>query len=86
MSTLYSVCKQFDNESNVPVTTSSHLARSDRNDVQKVVSAVLNNYLLDRISGRCHRNFHNMRLNSLFNWKKKETIEWIEKKKRDNEI
>ena len=83
VSTLYSVCKQFDNESNVPATTSSHSTRSDRNDIQKVVSAVLNNNLLDRISGRYHRNFRTMRLNPLFNWKKKETVEWIEKKKRD---
>ena len=42
MSTLYSVCKQFDNESDVPATSSSHSTRFDKNDVQKVVSAVLN--------------------------------------------
>jgi hypothetical protein len=83
VSTLHSVCKQFDHESNVPNTTSSHSTRSDRNDVQKVVSAVLNNNLLEKISGRYHKSFRTMRLNPLFNWKKKETIEWIEKKKRD---
>ena len=46
----YSLCKQFDNES------TSHSTRSDRNDVQKVVSAVLNNNLLkfqDDVSTPC---------------------------------
>ena len=41
VSTLHSVCKQFDNESNVPTPTSSHATKSDRNDVGTVVSAVL---------------------------------------------
>ena len=82
VSTLHAVCKQFDSESNVPITSSAHSARSDKSDIQKVVSAVLNNNLLAKVSGRCHSNFPTMRLNPLWNWNK-DTIKWIDKKKRD---
>ena len=43
VSTLHSLCKQFDSESNVPATTSAHSTKSDTVDIQKVVSAVLSN-------------------------------------------
>lgn len=48
VSTLHTLCKQFDKESNVPVTTSAHTTRSDKSDVQKAVKAVLDNELLTR--------------------------------------
>lgn len=83
VSTLHSVCKQFDSESKVPVTSSAHSVRSDKSDIQKVVSAVLSNDILTKISGRHHSNFRNMRLNPLWSWKKDDTITWIDKKKRD---
>jgi len=45
VSTLVLVCKQFDRESNVLVTTLAHTTRTDKNDIQKVVTAVLDNEL-----------------------------------------
>ena len=83
VSTLHTLCKQFDKESNVPVTTSAHTTRSDKSDIQKAVKAVLDNELLTRKPGRSHRSFRTMRLHPLWNWERIETIEWIEKKKKD---
>ena len=80
VSTLHSVCKQFDSESSVPVTTAAHSTRADKNNTQRVVKAVLDNDLLNIKPGRSHRNFHTMRLNPLWNWDKDSTLEWIEKK------
>ena len=48
-STLHLVCKQFDDQSNVPVT--AHSTKGDKVDTQKVVTAVLNN-LLNTVPGR----------------------------------
>ena len=80
VSTLHTLCKQFDKESNVPVT-SAH-TRSDKSDVQKAAKAVLNNELLTRKPERYHRSFRTMRLHPL--WKLgEETIEWMEKAKKD---
>ena len=83
VSTLHRVCKQFDSESNVPATTSAHSSRSDRTDIQKVVSAVMKNNLLTVVCDRQHSNFKTMRLNPLWNWKPKDAIKWIEGKKKD---
>ena len=78
-STLHLVCKQFDDQSNVPVT-SAHSTKGDKVDTQKVVTAVLNNNLLNTVPGRRHSKYQTMRLNPLWNWKRKDTIDWIEKK------
>jgi len=67
----------------VPVTTLAHATRTDKNDIQKVVTAVLDNELLTIKSRRWHRSFPAMRLNPLWNWKRKDTLEWIDKKKKD---
>ena len=83
VSTLFSVCKQFDSESNVPVTTSAHSTRSDKKDVQKIVKAVQDNDLLNVIAGQSHRSFKTMRLNPLWNWDREDTLQWIEKKKKE---
>ena len=83
VSTLFSVCKQFDSESNVPVTTSAHSTRTDKKDVQKIVKAVQDNDLLNVIAGRSHRSFKTMRLNPLWNWDREDTLQWIEKKKKE---
>lgn len=83
VSTLHALCKQFDAESCVPVTTSAHITRSDRIDIQKAIKAVQDNELLIRKSERSHRSFRNLRLNPLWNWKKEETVEWIEKKQKE---
>ena len=52
----------------------------DKVDTQKVVTAVLNNNLLNTVPGRRHSKYQMMRLNPLWNWKRKDTIDWIEKK------
>ena len=80
VSTLHTLCKQFDKESNVPVT-SAH-TRSDKSDVQKAAKAVLNNELLTRKPERYHRSFRTMRLHPLLKLGE-ETIEWMEKAKKD---
>ena len=81
VSMLSAVCKQFDTESGVPVTTSEHKTRSTVTDIGKVVTAVLTNDLLQTTPGRSHRTFRRMRLNPLWNWDRKKTTDWIEKKK-----
>lgn len=83
VSMLSAVCKQFDTESGVPVTTSEHKTRSTVTDIGKVVTAVLTNDLLQTTTGRSHRTFRRMRLNPLWNWDRKKTTDWIEKKKKD---
>ena len=83
VSTLHALCKRFDSESNVPVITSAHTTKSDMSDMQKVVSAVLNNNLLKIVPGRRHNMYQTMRLNPLWNWNREDTIDWIEKKKKD---
>ena len=83
ITTLDHVCKQFDNESLVPITTSPHSTRSDTPDVRKVVDAVLHNNLLTIVDGRSHRSYRTIRLNPLWNWNKQKTIEWIDKMKKD---
>lgn len=83
VSTLHSVCKQFDSESYVPEHTSAHFTKPDKSDVQKVVTAVTNNNLLTINNGRKHNHFKTMRLNPLWNWNREDTTKWIEKKKKD---
>ena len=83
VSTLHSVCKTFDKESSVPVTTSAHSTRTDKTDVQKVMKAVQDNDLLTITEGRSHRSFKTMRLDPLWNWDREGTLQWIEKKKKD---
>ena len=46
VSTLHYVCKHFDSESKVPITTSAHSTRTDKNNIQKVVKAVIDKDLL----------------------------------------
>lgn len=81
VSTLHAVCKQFDKESGVPVTTCAHSTRSDAGDIGRVTSAVLKSDLLTMHPGRSHSSFLNMKLNPLFNWNRGTTLTWIEKKK-----
>ena len=76
------LCKHFDSESKVPIT-SVHSTRTDKNDIQKVVKAVIDKNLLIIKTRRSHRNFHTMRLNPLWNWDKYKTVEWIEKRKME---
>ena len=47
------------------------------------MTAVLTNDLLQTTTGRSHHTFRRMRLNPLWNWDRKKTTDWIEKKKKD---
>ena len=85
ISSLHSICKQYDKESGVPVVTIAHFARSDVVDVGRVTTSVLTNNLLQMIPGRQHTAFKNIRLNPLWNLDKKKTIEWIDRKKKEFE-
>ena len=55
VSMLSAVCKQFDTESGVAATTSEHKTRSTVTDIEKVVTVVLTNDLLQITPGRSHR-------------------------------
>ena len=84
VSTLQTICKQFDRESDVAVGTVAHSTRSDAEDVAKVTNTVLKLQLLQVTPGRAHLAFHKMRLDPLWNWQKEDTKEWIEQKKRSS--
>ena len=80
VSTMHAVCKQFDEQSGVPVPTSAHSTREDNTDVAKVVRVVLSNKLLEQIPGRSYTKYKGIHVNPLWNWDKKKAIEWIKKK------
>lgn len=83
VSTVHTMCKKFDLESDVPVTTSAHSRKKDKPDVEKVVVSVLTNDLLQIIPGRKHSAFKNIDLNPLWKWDKQKAIAWIEREKKD---
>ena len=83
VSTLQTICRQFDKESEVPVGTHAHSTRSDAQDVAKVTMIVMKEKLLHITPGRAHSTYRNMKLNPLWSWDKNKTKDWIEKKKKD---
>ena len=83
VSAIHDICKQYDRESNVPVTSSSHSTLSTSRDIALVVCDVLSNKLLEVIPNRSHEKFSDIKLNPLWNFDKKKTLEWIAKKKRE---
>jgi hypothetical protein len=48
------MCKNYDQESDVPFENQAHTTRPDANDVAKVSATVLSHNILRVISGRCH--------------------------------
>ena len=82
VSTIHTVCENFEKQSGVPFVTSAHSTRSNEEDIAKVVSVVLDKKLLTIVPGRKHSSFRQMRLNPLHRWKMDNTKEWIEKKKK----
>ena len=80
VSTIHTVCENFEKQSGVPFVSSAHSTRSNVEDIAKVVSVVLKKELLTIVPGRKHGSFRQMRLNPLHCWKMKHTKEWIEKK------
>lgn len=81
VSPLFAICNHFDSESNVPTTTSAHCKKSDTQDIEKVVSLVLRQNLLQKEGSRSHQSFPNIHLNPLHNWDRKKTQTWIREKK-----
>lgn len=80
VSFIHAICKQYDKQSGVPLRTTRHSTRSDANDVSMVAQAVLKNKLLDITPGQHHRAFKHIKLNPVWNFDKKATLEWIDKK------
>ena len=80
VTSLHQICKRFDSESGVPITTTRHGSRSDIEDVRKVVKIVLKSKLLAELGQREHRSFREMKLNPLHKWDVKKTERWIERK------
>ena len=68
VSPLYAICKQFDAATHVPVITTAHSAKSDAQDIGKIVSLVLRQKLLVMVGPRKHQFFPNMKLNPLHKW------------------
>ena len=81
VSSIHAICKKYDKQSGVPLTTSAHSTRSDEADIRMATQAVLTNELLHIVPDRHHRAFKTMRLNPVWNFDKKKALEWIEKKK-----
>ena len=52
VATLCNIRDRFDQESNIPVPTSSHCTKSDHEDVAKVAAALINNEVLPINTGR----------------------------------
>ena len=82
VSSIHAICKQYDKHSGVPLRTTAHSTLSDASDVSIVTQAVLKNELLHIIPGRHHKAFKIIKLNPVWNFNKKTTLEWIEKKKK----
>ena len=81
VSTLETICKKFDRESQVLYGTSAHFTRPDDVDVRKVVSVLLSEKILVPSDGRKHRSFPEIHFNPLHKWDIKKTKEWIKMKK-----
>ena len=83
VSAINNICKQYDRESCVPVTSSRHSTLSTARDIGLVVDDVMSNKLLEVIPNRSHAKFGDMKLNPLWNFNKEKALEWIAKKKRE---
>ena len=82
ISTISAICKSFDQWAGVPVGTTAHSTRSDKQDIAKVTAAVLKNDLLSISAGRKHHAFPQQKTNPLHNWNKEKTKQWIETKQK----
>lgn len=77
VSPLYTICKQFDQQTGVPTITSAHKSKSEDGDIAIVIAQVLRRDLLARTSGRKHHSFPTIGLNPLDKWDKRATKGWI---------
>ena len=69
VTTLESICHQFDQQANIPPVTHSHSSKSIEKDVEKVMGVVLKNDLLLVKSDRSsHSSYQNMKTNPLSKW------------------
>ena len=62
---IHTICKQYDKQSGVPVSTTAHSTKFDATDIRLVTEAVLTNELLNIIPERHHRAFKVVRLNPI---------------------
>lgn len=83
VSTLHGICEAYDSQSGVPYGTSSHCTKPDTDDVNKVVATVMKNNILHPMPGRKHSAFPKLHMDPLCKWNIADTLDWIEKKKRD---
>ena len=83
VSTLETLCCQFDKCSLVPSRTHSHLTLNDTRDVDEVSTTMMNRQLLSYVPGRKHPSYPCLSSNPLQSWDMKNTREWIEKEKVD---
>lgn len=82
VSSIYAICKRYDNESGVPVQTTAHSTKPDVIDVSKVVKSVITNHILHVNPSRHHRAFSKIKLNPVWSLEKEKMIEWIDRKKK----
>ena len=83
VSTLHEFTRVFDDQTYIPFTSSTHTTKSDKDDVEKVVTVLLKNKNLQIIKGRKHAMFSNIEDDPLHGLDRKKMFEWIEKKKKD---
>ena len=81
VSTLETLCCQFDKCSGVPSRTHSHLSLNNTQDVDKVRTTVMNRQLLSYVPGCKHPSYSCLSSHPSWSWDMKSTREWIEKKK-----
>lgn len=81
VSTLHEFTLVFDDQSHVPVTSTFHTTKSDKDDVAKVVCVTKKNKNLEVIKGCKHSMFSNIEDNQLYglDWKK---MSGLRKKKK----
>ena len=83
VSTLHEFTRVFDDQTYIPFTSSTHTTKSDKDDVEKVVTVLLKNKNLQIIKGRKHAMFSNIEDDPLHGLDRKKMFEWIEKKKKE---
>jgi hypothetical protein len=82
VSALQAICSRFDQVSGVPVGTSAHSTYSDKKDIEKVITTVIENDLLSVSTvRRAHTAYSRIHFNPLNDWNKGKTRKWIEQKK-----
>ena len=77
---LQEVSTNFDKETGVPVTSSTHSTLDDIKDVNTVVSVIIKKKIFDTQKGRMHSSFKNFSSNPLHNLDQEKILHWIASK------